>query len=58
MPCSDILRETYGWVVEQRWYSDSIPWIILGALGAALLGGIVPARIAYRTSATDLLAPE
>jgi putative ABC transport system permease protein len=57
-PSTDILRETYGWIVEQRWFAEGIPWIVLGAFASAILGGLVPAYIAYRTGPTDLLAPE
>lgn len=57
-PSMDIGREAFGWVVEQRWFSEGVPWIVIGAFLSALLGGLVPARIAYRTAPADLLAPE
>ncbi len=57
-PATDILRESYGWEIEQRWFATSVLVLALGALLAAWVGGLIPARIAYRAPTTQILAPE
>ncbi len=55
---TDVLREASGWDIDQRWFSVAVPAIVLGALGVALVGATLPARIAFRTLPTQVLAPE
>jgi putative ABC transport system permease protein len=57
-PASDILRESFGWILEQRWTAPELPFVIAGAFLAALLGALIPARMAYRTSPDDVFGPE
>lgn len=57
-PASDILRETYGWILEQRWMAPELPFVIAGAVTAAVLGALVPARMAYSSNSAAVFGPE
>ena len=57
-PAADVLRESYGWILEQRWTAPELPVVIGGTLVAAVLGALLPARMAYRTTPDDVFGPE
>ncbi len=57
-PAADILRESYGWILEQRWMAPQIPFVVAGAIAAAVAGGMLPARMAYGVGAGDVFGPE
>jgi putative ABC transport system permease protein len=58
VPATDILRESYGWVLEQQWVAPELPVIVAGAVVSSVLGALVPARMAQRTNADVALGPE
>jgi putative ABC transport system permease protein len=58
MPTTDVLRETYGWILEQSWSAPELPLLAAGATIAAVLASVVPAAMAYRTVSADIFAPE
>jgi putative ABC transport system permease protein len=57
-PAADVPRESYGWILEQRWFAPEIPVIVAGAFLVAFLGALIPARMAYRTHADEVFGPE
>jgi len=57
-PATDVLREAYGWVLEQRWSSRELPLLATGTMVLGLLGATLPARMAYRAIPADAFAPE
>jgi len=57
-PATDVLRDSWGWILEQRWLAREIPLIPVGAMTAALLGSLLPARMAWKTPPTDAFGPE
>ena len=57
-PTTDILREQYGWVLDQQWFAVELPYLAIGALVSALLGAIGPARLAFRSVPSEAFAPE
>jgi len=57
-PAVDILREYWGWILEQRWTAREIPFVLVGAFAAAVGGAILPARMAFRVGPQDVFGPE
>jgi putative ABC transport system permease protein len=57
-PMTDVLRDAYGWTLRQQWFAPELPFLLLGALLAALAGACAPARMAYRAVPCDVFAPE
>ena len=57
-PAADVLRESFGWVLKQRWTAPELPTVIAGAFVSAVLGALLPARMAYRATPDDVFGPE
>jgi ABC-type lipoprotein release transport system permease subunit len=57
-PTTDVLREMYGWMLEQCWSAPELLPLALGATLAAILASLVPATMAHRSTSTDIFAPE
>ena len=57
-PAADILRESFGWILEQRWMAPQLPFLVAGAFISAVLGALLPARMAYRIRPDDVFGPE
>jgi putative ABC transport system permease protein len=57
-PTADILRESFGWILGQRWMAPELPSVIVGAFASAVIGGLIPARMAYKTTPDDVFGPE
>jgi putative ABC transport system permease protein len=57
-PAADVPREGYGWLLEQRWFAPQIPVIVAGAFAAAVVGALLPARMASRTHPDEVFGPE
>ncbi|MBM4335310.1 MAG: FtsX-like permease family protein [Deltaproteobacteria bacterium] len=57
-PAADILRESFGWILEQRWTAAELPALIAGAVIASVLGAALPALSAYRTASDEVVGPE
>jgi putative ABC transport system permease protein len=57
-PAVDILREYYGWILEQHWLAPQLPFLVLGGVASAILGAALPASMAYRIGADDVFGPE
>jgi len=57
-PAADVPREGYGWLLEQQWFAPEIPAIAFGGFVAAVLGALIPARMAYRTPPDEVFGPE
>ncbi|HTO71937.1 MAG TPA: FtsX-like permease family protein, partial [Myxococcota bacterium] len=57
-PAVDVLRESYGWGLDQVWYTKQLAYLAAGTLALGLLGALAPARIAYRSIPTEAFAPD
>jgi putative ABC transport system permease protein len=57
-PASDILRESYGWILEQQWTAPELPFLVVGGVASAVIGALIPARMAYHTTPDDVFVPE
>ncbi len=57
-PATDVLRDSWGWILEQAWFAREVPLILVGAVIAAMLGASLPARIAYKTLPDEVFGPE
>lgn len=58
VPAADVLRESFGWILDQRWTAPELRTVIALTLSSVVVGALLPARMAYHTTADRVFGPE